>query len=396
MFHKLRYETKKSVSDGVDEIGGDAHYAAAAAQGQAPPGAALEFNEHRNNSTKFRRPLLIINHNAKAGGGSILETIREFKSCEIKAKVNGNAIRDILVQQEQEKNRSQTFNDNDCFVHIKESRGSTYEDRQYGFIIGSIREPCSHLLSWWSWKSKGGGGLNKIREQMGSHQFQSLLGTNRGGNNPYYNSTSDIQKFQQWIQYPSPMSEQIEYQFRHNYYYGISQHPTTTTGNAAGLDCWVIIEDFSNSLLHCLYMYENQGGFVDWTSSLVAGLVQKKIQEEGEENNNNNTHHHRSLFQQQHQHQHQHQQQQQQQQHQQKKKKKKIGDKNNPLSNPQLKHHTACIDYFNPEIAKQVEDGSSKVIYDHFGYIGCCSKEFNRSTIYGDDYNDNDNRDDKY
>lgn len=93
---KLRYETKKSVSDGVDEIGGDAHYAAAAAQGQAP-GAALEFNEHRNNSTKFRRPLLIINHNAKAGGGSILETIREFKSCEIKAKVNGNAIRDILV-----------------------------------------------------------------------------------------------------------------------------------------------------------------------------------------------------------------------------------------------------------------------------------------------------------
>ncbi|OEU14858.1 hypothetical protein FRACYDRAFT_241415 [Fragilariopsis cylindrus CCMP1102] len=294
----LRYETKKSVSDGVDEIGGDnAHYAAAAAQGQAP-GAALEFNEHRN-STKFR-PLLIINHNAKAGGGSILET-NSRKAGVVPTRIDST---DLLLE--------------------------ALENRVVICYHGGVGN------------QKGGGGLNKIREQMGSHQFQSLLGTNRGGNNPYYNSTSDLQKFQQWIQYPSPMSEQIEYQFCLNYYYGISQHPTTTTtGNAAGLDCWVIIEDFSNSLLHCLYMYENQGGFVNWTSSLVAGLVQKKIQEEGEENNNNNTHHHR-------------------------------------------------------KIAKQVEDGSSKVIYDHFGYIGCCSKEFNRSTIYGDDYNDNDNRDDKY
>ena len=77
-----------------------------------------------------------------------------------------------------------------------------------------------------------------------------------------------------------------------------------------------------------------------------------------------------------------------------KKKKDELGDKNNPLSNPQLKHHTACRNYFTPEVAKQVENGPSKVIYDHFGYQGCCSTEFTRSTIYGDDDdNDNDNRD---
>ena len=114
------------------------------------------------------------------------------------------------------------------------------------------------MLSWWSWKSKGGGWLDKIWEQMGYHQFQSLLGTNRKGNNPYYNSTSDIQKFQQWIQYPSPMSEQIEYQFCHKYY-GISltgsNQETSTESSTSQLKKWkaiILQKHFKGIVLHPL------------------------------------------------------------------------------------------------------------------------------------------------
>jgi len=293
------------------------------------------------------RPLLLFNHNAKAGGSSILNLLREFKFCEIQVKTNDGPIEDdlllkkynnLLLQKLQKSDtNSSVIDSQDCFVHIKENKGSTFDDRYAGFIIGSIREPCSHFLSWWSWKSDGGSGLYPSRKSPNITKFL-------GKDAPYYNSTRDIQRFRKWIKQPG-IRGQVEYHFRHNY-----------GAPPVGADCLVIVEDFSNSLLHCLQMYEQQGGFVNWDSPLVAGLVHNKEEEE-------KSAHRRKV-----------------------EEKQERNGTDDPLTNEQWRHHASCTTYYTPNLATQIEEGPEKELYKHFGYTGCCSSQFDHSTIYGSTY----------
>ena len=89
------------------------------------------------------------------------------------------------------------------------------------------------------------------------------------------------------------------------------------------IDCWVFVEDLQSSLLKCLKMYENQGGYVDWNAAAVKQLV----------NGYNDVASH---------------------------------SKNSIAGNPQGYHHAPCSTYFDDTLSHEMENGPEKNIYQMF------------------------------
>ena len=54
--------------------------------------------------------------------------------------------------------------------------------------------------------------------------------------------------------------------------------------------------------------------------------------------------------------------------------------KNDPIHNPQDDHHATCDVYFDAETSAIVEAGPEKILFEEFGYQGCCSQEFDYDT----------------
>ena len=272
-------------------------------------------------SIQASRPLLIFNHNPKAAGGSILSVLRGFKSREIKCS-HGPAKAERAGSSCRAKGWEEAFSDelggvDSTFMHLKEFARTTHFDRLHGFVIGSIREPCSQYLSLWSWGSLGNGAFRKSVVTN-----PDLYGVSK----PYFNTTSDRDRFLTWMKDPLVVGT-VGARVKDSY--GESVLDT--------VDCWVFVEDFRDSLLGCLKMYEDQGGFVDWEASEVAALIEQRdnIDEENK--------HRRASY-----------------------------KKDDALGDPRTKHHGKCKNMFDLEVARQVEEDTEPFVYELFGYDGCC------------------------
>ncbi len=280
-------------------------------------------NTQEVDSTSASRPLLIFNHNPKAGGGSILSVVRGFKSRELKcnhkpakAERAGSACKARVWEEAFSEEHGGV---DTAFLHFREFARTTHFDRLHGFVIGSIREPCSQYLSLWSWGSLGNGA------------FRKTVVTNSdlyGVSPPYFNTTFDKNRFLAWMKDPLVVGS-VGDRVRDSY--GESVLDT--------VDCWVYVEDFRNSLLGCLQMYADQGGVVDWEAPEVSSLLEQRDITDEEKN------HRRRVA---------------------------IANKNDFLGDPRSKHHGKCENMFDTETAKQVEDNTESFIYKLFGYDGCC------------------------
>ena len=267
-----------------------------------------------------RRPLLIFNHNPKAGGGTLLETFRGFK------KECG------------EKWRESSVNTSSCFVNVREPQMSDLSDQMNGFVISSIREPCSHYLSLWSFGSAGNGTFHHDMTKNGY-----LAGKMYGQDGPLFSTAADIDRFNVWL--------------RTDEVFGTLQKRMVKSfgQGVPAVDCWVFVEHFQTSFLHCLEMYERQGGWVDWNSKMVVDLA-ATVAKQSNGGQLNHSHARKLLD------------------------KQYRVNKNNITGNPQLGHHAPCNVYFNESTKKMVETGPESVIYRYFHYQSCCSKDYRWST----------------
>jgi hypothetical protein len=275
------------------------------------------------------RPLLIFNHNPKAGGGSILEVLRGIKPIELKCNNKGQYAESYgSACKKEDWKRTFTENGNgdgdqlhldETFFNVQEYARTTHFDRVHGFVIGSIREPCSQYLSLWSYGSLGHGDFRK--EKVKNPELYGI-------SPPLFNTTDDKNRFWKWMRDPrvvGVVGDRVKMSY--------SETPMET------VDCWVFVEDFRDTLLGCLRMFQDQGGFVDWEAPTVAALLELQQQQV-----DNTTGHHRELF----------------------------VNKNNPLRDPRSSHHGKCETMFDEETAEMVEDETESFVYELFGYAGCC------------------------
>ncbi|OEU23437.1 hypothetical protein FRACYDRAFT_233608 [Fragilariopsis cylindrus CCMP1102] len=319
------------------------------------------------------RPLLIFNHNPKAGGGSVLKIIRGFKINEIKCKValrnkytgkiNPSGCKSNQWDHISSISSSSTSSLNNTFINNGEFSRTTHQDKDRGYIIGTIREPCSQYVSLWSFGSLGHG---QFRNQI--LPDTELYGTSP----PYFNTTDDIQRFHKWMNHTLVIAEIGR---RVNVSYGSDdENDSDNVANIANVDldssndnivnnvdCWVVVENFQQTLFECLNRYEDQGGYVDWTSETLSQLKdeveeEKQKQKQIEVNSHHHYHHHlrgrsREL-------------------------RYYTVTKDDPLGDPRSKHHASCGVFFaqNDDLVQQVMSPKSEsFIYKQFGYDGCCN-----------------------
>jgi len=339
------------------------------------------MNAHYNRS----RPLLFFNHNPKAGGGTIRFIIEALKKCKIdsdsyeKYIIDDNHTIEIQMRNDTTWTTSSEhdFDHDNCVVYVNEySKGKSIH-RKHGFVIGNIREPCSHYVSLWGYASIGMGGHYRFAK---NHGFEHLLGRDY----PQFSSKGDINRFQEWLGRVEGL---------------ISKRTVKSYGsNFDMVDCWVILEDFQNSMLRCLLLYEKQGGFVNWKVPEVIDLVQNvikqnqsssqrylsvpeavsrlttdtwdsveaaaKMREEIREQQYQWMQQMRGFY---------------------KREPQPNYTKNDVDSSVQHAHHESCINYFNNTLLQNMRNGKEKSIFDHFGYEGCCQKAFNHSLLEFDD-----------
>lgn len=252
-----------------------------------------------------KRPLLIFNHNAKAGGGSILKVLTDSKPC----KTSMDEYEKLL------KGEDESWKD--CFIEVKEGSHTGYIDRQNGFIIGSVREPCDYYVSWFTFTSSEYGYLWTYSKKH--PDLAELLGNDP----PFFNSTRDVKSFHTFLKYHKLLGrahKHIEMSY--------------IDDNRLEVDCWVFVDDFQVSLVKCLRQYEAQGGDINWDTPLISELMESADKQSS---------------------------------------KRLLGEKtkNNPINNPQLLHHAPCQSYFDDETASMIEE-EDKMLYTVFGYEGCC------------------------
>ncbi|OEU06752.1 hypothetical protein FRACYDRAFT_253530 [Fragilariopsis cylindrus CCMP1102] len=364
------------------------------------------------------RPLLIFNHNPKAGGGSVLKTIRGFKTNEIQCRSgnrkesgcqpnqwdrinriisfssnlkdnNNNSSLSSFSSNNNNNNTTETDTINNTFIHIGEFSRTTAQDKERGYIIGTIREPCSQYVSLWSFGSFNNGAFRNYQVRDTELYGQSP---------PYFNTTEDIQRFHKWMNHPSVIGEIGR---RVTVSYGNDDDDNDNDNNSIvnNVDCWVVVENFQQTLFDCLNRYENQGGYVDWTSTTLSQLKEKvQVQEEEENNNNNNSHHHH--------HSRRHlggnsriQSSRKFKRFYNKGSKKRKNDhlkddhsKDDPIGDPRKQHHASCHIFFATTTTTQNDNDNYLIqqvmspknelfIYQQFGYDRCCTT--NIPTIVG-------------
>jgi len=276
------------------------------------------------------RPFLTYIHNWKTGGTSILEVLYGAKKCKIKGdNAYNDAVRNDFYKHKHKKDGIEYNWINDCFA---QRNHTSYEYRKKSFIIGSVREPCSHYLSWFTYTSEGYGSLLKwVRRDP---KFKKMIGKDA----PFFNSSRDIRHFHKFLKYPQIVGR-IHRHFSNHYEYE----------GRAEVDCWVFTDDLQVSLYECLRQYEVQGGVINWLDPSVIAfkkVVDKKLNE-------------RHLREQ---------------------------TKNDPIGNPQIKHHAPCHTYFDEESMNMIETGTDAVLYQMFGFERCCKgRTLNGSKISSSD-----------
>jgi hypothetical protein len=252
------------------------------------------------------RPLLIFNHNPKAGGSSVLKVMQELKPNAVICK------NDKMDSCESHISKAAQFDKetvDKTFVYVREFRKTSIGDRRKGFIIGSIREPCSQYLSLWAYGSNDHGSL-RIHGNVSAELY--------GVDKPLFNTPSDKKRFWAWMRDPN-VDGLIGNRTKDSYGESVF----------SSADCFVFAEDFTGTLLRCLRMYEDQGGFVDWKTQSVAAM----LKEEGDP----------------------------------------YKRRQNRRTTTQNKgSHGGCEEMFDEPTAKLVREGRESFIYESFGYEACC------------------------
>lgn len=342
------------------------------------------------------RPLLIFKHNPKAGGGSIEELLTELKTNIIKYNdvilPRSKRSRHPTLPERKKRNRpnkstnhkneadriledfntSQTdllLNDNRHDITISNSTETpkvnldelTHRNdtlyvinefdpvrpvtRTKGFVISSIREPCDHYLSLWSFGSHGAGNFrNQFRSKKYKGTLDDWVYQAYGKDPPTYDSERDVYAFQYvWLR-SRVVKFEIAKRFRKSY-----GSPRVKEGKVINdpVDCWVYVDNFKATFYTCLKQYENQGGYVNWTAPLLSDMVDHLQLE---------NHNQRKLakvdfnF------------------------TKEQTTKDDPVNSHQLKHHAPCSHYFDNETSSMIQRGRESFIYNIFGYDKCCGK----------------------
>lgn len=304
--------------------------------------------------TPSSRLLLIFKHNPKAGGGSIIDLLKDVKHVSYFRKEVAPHCNQTSTAAEKW-DQLQKLNQNDSLVIIRESETVYDEDREMGYVISSIREPCDHYVSLWSFGSSGGGGLfhksNMTRPEW-THQAY-------GRDPPTFCSPRDIDAFRNiWLR-----DEKIQGLIarRHMISFGHENLLNVTSGNLTddfyqdmlkNVDCWVYVDDFQASLYHCLWKYEAQGGYVNWNAPLLSELIHDLDQK-----NRFETDLGRRI------------------------KSVSTQSKDDVLGNPQLSHHSKCSEYYDKNSSALVRYGAEAFIYDMFEYEGCCAGRRNSANL---------------
>jgi len=263
------------------------------------------------------RPLLVFNPDAKLSK-EIRNIIQDFKPC-------------TISQEEFDFGNDEGYDVENCYALFAEGRTTTIQDRQKGFIIGSIQEPCHDYVALWSSGSQGRGEFHK--KALANGVPETLYGQDA----PHFSTSQDISRFQEWVSHPF-VEGAISDRFWHSY------------GNHLdGVDCLVFAQDLHPSLLTCIKEYESQGGYVDWSTNELQGLLsiverqeqEKRVNSGGSngENNDNN-------------------------------------ESTMPWEETLVIHHAPCEEYFDEILAAKIENGPEKVMYKRFGFTGCCKKDY--------------------
>ncbi len=101
---------------------------------------------------KDGKKLLVFKHNPKAAGGTLLSVLRQMKP----KNYSNKQYEDYLGKQKKVKKMDL----DSSLVEITEGQWLNPEFRKHAFVISSVREPCSQLLSLWTFGSNGSGGTN--------------------------------------------------------------------------------------------------------------------------------------------------------------------------------------------------------------------------------------------
>ena len=278
------------------------------------------------------RPVLVFNHNPKAGGGTIRRVLEQAFTCELDPHVLTDPAgkrRDAVVRG----GKGPTS----CWVVVTEFKSSGSLAQQRGFVISSIREPCAHYLSLWSYATVN----KKSGFRSGQHRKLKDLEDLYGKDTPFFNSSQDVTRFQRWMRHDKVTGLMMS---RYNHNYLPTQKRFQVNGKKGfrvrdareHVDCWVFVEDFESTFINCLREFEAQGGSVDWEAAKLKQIVEGAvvIAENKRQNDKNYT---------------------------------KNGN------------HGKCAAYFDAETAQMVEEGPDNLIYSKFGYSGCCSDVYNAS-----------------
>ncbi len=279
---------------------------------------------------KSQRPLLIIKHNVKAGGGgrSIMKLI--------------HALRPLKLDKDDGYTRWKQADPKRHHVAIKDFQNVSVEDSENGFIISSIREPCSQYLSLWAHRSRTAEQDQVTSTLAKEDNMNKEVAYGKDG--PLYISNEDVHRFREkWLN-STDVRGLIARSFHKSFETSNQTFSSSMYEKPKQVDCWVYVEIFNHSFLSCLLQYERQGGYIDWKNKKMIELVQKVKQEENDLASN------RRLV---------------------------IGrdEEDNPLRNlhAHRRHHGSCRDYYKSNSKHMIEYGPEQFIYSMFGYGGCCN-----------------------
>jgi hypothetical protein len=317
-------------------------------------------------SSTSKKPLLIFKHYPKAGGGSIEMLLREFKtnvyqqtqyhkeyryicSPPPSMAIEQNSTSDATTLKGQKKKCKFHVNLNDTLVIIPEFSKVYLQDHNQGFVISSIREPCDQYLSLWSYGSNHAGMLyNDFYKKYPNWTMEAY-----GQDPPTFDSPRDIHAFRNvWLK-----DKKVKGLMTKRFYQSFGRVPqykkkkqtsppsfssSSSSDMSNVVDCWIYLDDFQATLYTCLRQYEHRGGYVNWTAPLVSALVEKLRQQQQQYLNRL-----RLL-------------------------KEDQQDKDDPIGNPQLSHHSKCSTYFDEDTSNMVRNEWDVGLYNLFGYQSCC------------------------
>ena len=208
-------------------------------------------------------------------------------------------------------------------LRVATERESTdSRDQQTGFVVGSIREPCSALVSLWAF---GVAGHGRLRAQLAG----------RGMAGRFYPSDHDPSaelhgaRFREWLAHPARGLFQ--------------QRFDDSFPEPWAVDCWVRVERLESDLQRCLHGFEAQGGGpVDWSKAkpVLAQLQRRRgaqLVQTGHERTPSD----------------------------------KCSTKDTKVACHNPSTHDSCGDYFNASSASAVFAEQSGIV-KAFGFASCC------------------------